>query len=856
MFAISTVATPVLARAVDLDRVVAFSIERQSLESALIAFSKQSEIQVIITPKVNGTAEVPALNATVSARVALDTLLRNTGLTYEASGESVNVTRAVEVTRREHGLATASRSQTSATQPQTGGDRTRELGADQLPSTASAPNQTTDRERQRGSGGAVLEEVLVTAQKREERLQDVPVPVTAISAATLVDSNQLRLQDYYTSVPGLSFTVDNNGHPALAIRGITSGIYANPTVGIEVDDVPYGGSASYAATDIDPSDLARVEVLRGPQGTIYGASSMGGLLKFVTVAPSTDSASARVQVGTSSVHNGAELGYTARGSVNVPLSDTLAIRASAFTRQDPGYIDNPVLHVDGINETHVSGGRLSALWRPSDVFSIKLSALYQEARKDGSDDVQIQPGLGDLQQDYIRGAGGYVGGSDRTVQAYSSTVTGKLGIADLTAVTGYNVDTAHDSFDFTYVFGPLNQGQFGVTGAPDLILARTRKFTQELRLSLPIGQKVEWLFGAFYTHEDTAGEQAIVAADVTGAQVGTGIIFGGPPSTYAEYAAFTDLTFHFTDRFDVQVGGRESQIRQGSQSVVTGPFVPIFYGVPSPSIAPKLHSKANPFTYLLTSRFKVSSDLMVYARLASGYRAGGPNGVPGAPSQYEPDKTENYELGVKGDLLDHTISVDASVYYINWKDIQLQLLTPTGLGYTGNASGAKSQGVELSVESRPLSGLMIAAWFAWNDAVLTKDLPPAAVAAGTYGVSGDRLPLSSRISGNVSLNEEFPLASQVTGFVGGTVSYVGDRVGVFTGGGLGQASGQRQIYPAYAKTDLRAGMRYESWTANIFVNNVADKRGLLNGGVGALFHPFAFSEIQPRTVGLSLSKSF
>jgi outer membrane receptor protein involved in Fe transport len=270
-----------------------------------------------------------------------------------------------------------------------------------------------------------------------------------------------------------------------------------------------------------------------------------------------------------------------------------------------------------------------------------------------------------------------------------------------------------------------------------------------------------------------------------------------------------------------------------------------------PSITPEADAKDNVFTYLVTPRFKVSPNLMVYARLASGYRPGGANSGAatfGFPLQYSPDKTQNYEIGAKGDFLDHTFSVDASLYYIDWHDIQLGLYTPDGFSYTGNGKGAKSQGVELSVESRPLSGLTIAGWVALNDAHLTENFPIAIPGVSTYGISGDRLPYSSRFSGSLSLEQSLLITNSVTGFVGGAVSYVGGREGEFT------SSPERQHFSAYAKTDLRAGMRYEDWAVNLYVNNVADKRAILNNGGGSL--PFDFQVIQPRTMGLSIVKRF
>jgi len=196
------------------------------------------------------------------------------------------------------------------------------------------------------------------------------------------------------------------------------------------------------------------------------------------------------------------------------------------------------------------------------------------------------------------------------------------------------------------------------------------------------------------------------------------------------------------------------------------------------------------------------------------------------------------------------ISFDASLYYINWKDIQLSLYSPiTFGGYTGNASRAKSQGLELSVAAKPVRGLTFTLWTAFNDAKLTAALPTGVAGVSSYGIAGDRLPYSARFSGNASVEDEFPLAGKATGFVAAAVSYVGARQDVFS------TTAARQDLPAYAKTDVRGGVRYEGWTVNLFVNNLTDRRGLLTGGVGTL-NPEAFYYIQPRTAGLSVSRSF
>lgn len=810
-----------------------FDIPAQPLSAALKAFAEQAHMQLLYQSSAVEHAMATPVAGDLEKHAALKQMLEGTGLEAIYSAESAATVRPIR--------AKAGAAATGAVGDEAGGknnqsswDRVRlaraEQGASVTTSMASSSAQSSDR----SSESETLEEIVVTAQKREERLRDVPVPVTAIHADDLVNRDQLRLQDFFTSVPGLSVSPTTQSAQILSIRGITTGV-GSPTVGVTVDDMPYGSSTNLgggaAVPDIDPGDLAQVEVLRGPQGTLYGASSMGGLIKFATLDPSTDAVSGRIQAGASGVQNGDGLGYNLRGSVNVPLSEAVAIRGSGFTREESGYIDNPVLGIKGINEQRVSGGRISALWRASDAISLKLSALYQDRKGDGSPDVDLQPGLGDLQQNYLRG----VGASESKVQAYSATVTARVRSADLTAVSGYNINEFSDSLDSSSSFAPG-------TGLPEF--NKTTKFTQELRLTLPLSPAFDWLLGAFYTHEKSVLGQALVTIDPATGAMGSPLLNIIVPTTYREYAAFTNLTFHINDRFDIQFGGRESEIRQASlESTQSGTLLG-----GATVVSPEADSKVNAFTYLLTPRFKVSPDLMLYARLASGYRAAGSNVDPGQPRQYDPDKTQNYEAGLKGNLFYHQLSFDASIYYIDWKDIQLQLrdVNPPHLGYVANAGRARSQGVELSFEWRPLAGLAIATWVAWDDAELKASFPATST---VYGIAGDRLPNTSRFSGSVSLDQSFPIASGVTGFVGGSVSYVGNRVGFFT------PTPQRQDFPGYARTDLRAGAKYNSWTLNLFVNNLADKRAALAGGLGTS-PVFAFQYLQPRTAGVSLVRTF
>ncbi|MBS0420048.1 MAG: TonB-dependent receptor [Proteobacteria bacterium] len=802
-----------------------FDIPSQSLGAALRDFARESRQQVAFDEKVVAGKSASELKGTFTPRAALGLLLTGTGLTFQEGASGVFIVKDRNTP------ATGSASRTRLDQPQPALSDTRSDGS----STGLA-------------NAAQLEEVIVTAQKRAERLQDVPVPVTSIAAASLIDSNQVRLQDYFTRVPGLSVTPgDSNGAPIITIRGVATGTLGNPTVGIVVDDVPLGSSGSIGlqVPDIDPSDLASIEVLRGPQGTLYGASSIGGLIKYVTVDPSTTTVNGTVQGSVLGIHNGDGAGYSLRGAVNIPLGDTLGVRASAFVRRDPGYIDDPALGARGVNRISDAGGRIAALWKPTDELSVRLSAVLQHQTAFGSSNAFTQPGLGDLQQNALAGTGYF----DEHLQVYTAVVKAQLGRFDLVSVSGYNIHTVSDVIDYSPIFGDLFQSLYSLSGAPLHETLKTSKFTEELRLTTQFGTHFDWLLGVFYNHESSPNTQALQVTDPATGAVADTFLFDSAPQFFQEYALFTDLTWHLNDRFDVQFGGRESQNRQHSLVEYRGPYAELFLGA-NPTIYPAIHTQANSFTYLVTPRFKLSPDSMLYARLASGYRPGGPNvnaAAFGLPAGYGADKTHNYELGVKGDVANRTFSYDASLYLIDWKDIQLILVDPSsGAGYYTNAGSAKSQGIELSLESRPLRGLTISTWAAYNDAHLTRGFPADSTAVGG---DGDRLPLSSRFSGNFSVEQRFPIAGDLQGLVGGSVSYVGDRKGVFT------SSTERQDLPSYARTDLRLGLSLSNMTASLFVNNVTDRRAALNGGIGTTL-PFAFNYIQPRTIGLSLTESF
>jgi iron complex outermembrane recepter protein len=850
-------------------------IPAESLDIALRALAKDRGFQLVYLTENVASLQTRGAVGDFTVDEALKRLLSDSRLAYkfvddytvsifpkETSTSAPGADRTPTRGSDENSSGSASKSSQFRVAQVDSGSSSRAVSVD----TAASNSQSNAT----ASGG--LSEIIVTAQKKSERLQDVPVPVSVLDAEALTDNGKVLLKDYFTSIPGLSLSPNILGQTNLAIRGITTSGFNSPTVGIMVDDVPFGGTASTEVPDIDPGDLERVEVLRGPQGTLYGASSMGGLIKFVTKDPSTDSFNGRVEGGTEDVKHGAEPGFNFRGSVNVPLSDTIAIRASAFTRQDAGYIDNNALsgYQKGVNEAEAYGGRLAAMWRPSEDLIFKLSALYQRAHMDGGPEADLKLGLGDLQQDRLPDTGGY----DRRIQAYSAVIDYKFGRFDLTSVSGYNVNRTLNTLDYTALLGgvinPAYPGGGGNLGVKYVNEFDASKFSQELRLATSVGP-FDFLAGAFYSREVGApgGTTSYAVDRLTGnyyrptadtlAIPYADYILDGP--VFWQRALFGDLTYRVTERFDVQIGGRYSKYTgdggssynygslEGGGTASEGGFVS--YGLPQ---------EGHASTYLFTPRFRLSDDFMIYARLASGYRPGVANSPftiqKGAPPNTSPDTTETYEVGAKADFFDHRVFIDTSLYYTKWKDIQITLLIDNAFSYLTNGSGAKSEGVEFSVTAKPLTGLTISSWVDYDNAVLTKDFGSN---SPSYGVVGDRLPLGAKFTANLSLEQNVRLTDELTGFVGGEMSYVGDRYGQFLGFADSPANtipAPRQRFPSYAQLDLLAGVKHDQWKASMYVHNVADKRGILNGGPADLYNPYAFLFIQPRTVGLSLSRTF
>jgi outer membrane receptor protein involved in Fe transport len=602
--------------------------------------------------------------------------------------------------------------------------------------------------------------------------------------------------------------------------------------------------------------VARVEVLRGPQGTLYGASSLGGVLKYVTNEPQFDSFEGRVRGTLESVADG-DMSYSGAALVNIPVSDAVAIRASGFYRKLGGFVDS--IGTDGsdvaddINGSKVSGGRVSMLIKPSEKFSLRLSAFIQDIDSDSATAVDSDPETGETLYGRLSHSQYVPESANVTYRVYNATAVFDLGGFDLTSATSYGELTQKYRDDYTVIISDLLEAIFEVPN--ESYVQQTtgvKRFTQELRLSSHENEKFDWLVGAYYTDEKGIIDQDVhvvdpgTLTDIDGLPaIGTGVI----DSKYKEYALFANGTIKFTPRFDLTIGGRYSQNDQDELQNTDG----LLFG--GASTIPG-DSSESVFTWSFAPKFKINERLALYARAAKGFRPGGPNALapnapPGTPSSYTSDSIISYEVGVKGDNEARTFSFDAAAFHIDWKDIQL-LARVNGVGINTNAGGAESDGVEISLGFRPVQGLSLSLTGAYTDAKLTEDTDLLLVG----GRDGDRLPYTPKTSFSGSVDYDWKVGAEREAFVGVSYSHLSEVPGGFDPDFL--ATNDRQRYlSAYHTLDVRGGIDFGRFSVELFGRNLTNEEGKTSAEPGATpLGAIATGVIRPRSYGLTVTAEF
>jgi iron complex outermembrane receptor protein len=712
-----------------------------------------------------------------------------------------------------------------------------------------ALGQTSAAFAQNASASTDDNDIVVTATKRQESVRDVPGSVSAVSEATLQKLNAQSLSDYITRVPGVVFNDYQPGVSEVVIRGIASSTYheANQaTTGYYLNQIPLiEPGFPLVIPDVDSFDVSRVEVLRGPQGTLFGSSSLGGAVNYVVNEADPSAFDASFEGNLSSTKRAGEVNYAAKAMVNLPIAtDKLAVRLVALQRVDAGYLDNTLLGKKGSNDLRVRGLRGSIVFTPTETTKVSALSMYQEYDLD--DQTYVIFGA---PKTYDR-ATNVAEFQDTSFMLHSLKLEQDLGFATLTAIGSYTEKKANLAFDNS-IFG----GNDPRTNTPELASSRGKSKTDyaELRLASPDGGRFRWLIGANYTRlrsANTDGTYIEGIGDYIDANPG---MFGGQsgdtlaPGDLAtrtvssnrvtEKAVFGEASFDIVDHLTLTVGGRLFEYRSSPRLQ----YLPNANLIPPFDFAPGT-SKDSDFIPKVSLTYKPSDDFMVYALYSEGFRIGGINvysaAVPGLPLTFESDTTKNYEIGTRVDLIDKTLSVDLTAYHIDWGNIQARLFTPGDFNaYTVNGGGADVDGIELSLTLRPTRNLTLASNVSYNDARLSTLLPDSFAPGGGYA-KGTQLPGASDwiLSNSVDLN--FPDSPLKPRF----------NLSHRYMSGAPVAFGAALEKGDYHIIDLNASVTVaDRVELGLFAKNLFNQYGILNA-------PFSFagSVTRPRTVGATL----
>ncbi|NIJ21045.1 outer membrane receptor protein involved in Fe transport [Sphingomonas naasensis] len=686
-------------------------------------------------------------------------------------------------------------------------------------------------------------EVVVTAQKREENIQDVPISISVVGGPQMQQSGGSQLTDYAAYVPGLQ--VDNNGSPGrstLSLRGVAP-IGPSATVGVYLDDAPIGSSGIYNraqsfSLDLLPYDIERLEVLRGPQGTLYGASSIGGLLKYVTVQPDLQRLSVRASGEAFTVAHGDDMGWAASAMVNIPIvSDTLAVSGSYSRRETPGYIDNILTGEKDVNDAVQQGGRVALLWRPDTNLTVKLSGLWQSVDSDnfgivyeGMNNTPLAPGAAFLSTN-AQLAEPFT--SD--FQFYSGTIAYDFGFAELSSTTSYSELKILETSDASRVYGVI-WGGLAIYPAN----LHQKKWTEEVRLTSASSDRFEWMLGFFYTDEDNSHDQVVRALDASGAILPAFDPFAivALPNTYKEYAVFGNATWKFSDAFHVTGGLRWARNDQTFTQLTQIPLI----GLDTNGDG---SSSEEIVTWSVSPQLFLGQDTMLYARAATGYRPGGPNiALPGFPATVDSETVTSYEVGLKAQLLDRAVTFNAAAFLLDWNDLQTSEAFANGINGLVNAGTARSKGFEASLLLQPIAGFSVGGNIAYTDARCTETTANC--------TDGDRLPNVPELAAAMTADYSFAVGNSAKAHVGGAVRIVGDRISAV------ESSPLNVPVDGYATLDLNASVTFgEKWTLRAYARNLTDERGRITSNVATVNPGFLSTvPLQPRTLGVALDLAF
>jgi iron complex outermembrane recepter protein len=744
--------------------------------------------------------------------------------------------------------------------------------------TWAADQGETDSNRLQGAGD--LQEIVVTAEKRDSTVQKTAISMTAFSGAELQAQGVTNLVEVAQQVPGVSFKTSGPGQTELEMRGLTSTGGESPTVGFYLDEAALTppAMAQNGKVVIDPTlfDLNRVEILRGPQGTLYGAGSMGGTVKLVTNKPDLQ----RFGVNAEGILSGTEGGgfnHTENAMVNLPLvQDIAALRIVGTNENLSGWIDRDVVNpfpLEVNNSTQrgnvaaapvvarfsdanwetLRGGRATLLVKPTEALSIDAGILYQSIHQGGPNTIDVPPGNEVHYQPFdvaepfednfnlytlnVR----YDFDGFQVVSATSNWTRHQLQTQDISEamqdyIGGFLGPPAN--FPFSTAAGGLGPGSISEDDY-------SRQVSEELRVASTGKGPWQWLLGGYYSSFH-ATSHVYSYYDGFTALFGTNNLADNHRLLQVDqYAFFGETSYELPNHLKPTIGFRYFTYHSDSATSVSGvsangTSATLYSNAQNSGVSPKFNLAYEP-----------DDNTTIYATIAKGFRPGGPNSpIPPpctqAPTQFGPDSVWSYELGEKLRLADSRVSVNGDIYYEDWSNLQQQVAPPCGYKFTTNAGKAKVYGAELEVAVIPVTGLTLSQSVGYTHATNSTTLKEANV------VSGERLLDVPEVTSNTTATYRYPLPvnQPLNLLVRLNNSYIDS---------IQDITYARNTLPAYDLVNSRIGVEADRWSAMFFVDNLTNKVALLSdtGALSAnvpIFNRVATN--QPRTFGVDLNYRF
>ena len=740
----------------------------------------------------------------------------------------------------------------------------------------------------KGEDSDQISEVVITAEKRTSTVQDTPISVTAISGNDILERGLTDITQIVDSVPGISMRSAGPGQTELEMRGMTSAGGNSSTVGFYLEDTPLSApaSAQNGKVVIDPNlyDLNRIEVLRGPQGTLYGSGSMGGTIKLVPNAPDPKAfdTSAQLVFGDT---DGGSFNHGENAMLNIPINSGAALRLVASQEHLSGWIDRIVIaqpdfpspinattrgnvaaapvaaDYTGVNDEDLTSFR-AALLVQGDQLTVTPSFLYQKITQDGLSLIDSNPGTNTQYQPYDLPEPF----SDRIDIASLNIQYHVLDLFDINSTTSYwnrDEDLRQDGTEqiATVTGAPIyaSEGGFGPTSPTSLEDDRSWQKSEEIRLTSVGDTAFKWLIGYFYQDFESDWDLYVPTPDaipLTGTANGFTQI---QPTRIIQSAVFGEASYKFLDQFTATVGLRRFHYDGTVYTAVSG-------WLSSSGGDNVLHFITSERDQGVTPKFdfsyQVDKSLMLYTTASKGFRPGGGNqpiptsgvlgtecaqnlasiGVNGgAPLGFSPDHVWSYEIGEKWKTDDGRLTLNADVYFENWSDIQQNIPLPCGFPFTGNLGNAHVYGGELELDAVAAPGLLVMLNSGYSHARFVNNPVQATTTIG------DRVQDVPDWTTSAALAYRYPFYNGMAFTARVDNEYVGSRVDV---------TAQPNYLPSYDLTNLRAGIDGGKWTATFFVTNLTNKTALLSDAPAINVNVPTFNRIavnQPRTYGVDLT---